>query len=69
MCSATVQEAVVEAIEGNTLILPAAVMMVVAMLQPTGAFKYAAIRITKFAHGDTCLSLIYPNLAYESFFL
>lgn len=57
------QEAAMEAIDGNTLLLLAGMMMVVGMLRPTGVFEYAAIRMTKFARGDARLLLIYISLA------
>ena len=53
------QEAAIQAIDGNTIFLLAAMMMVVAMLRPTGAFEYLAIRMTKWARGDARLLLFY----------
>ncbi len=57
------QEAAVSAIDGNTIFLLAAMMMVVAMLRPTGAFEYMAIRMTKMARGDARLLLLYLSLS------
>lgn len=57
------QEAAMAAIDVNTLLLLMGMMMVVAMLRPTGGFEYAAIRITRMARGDARLLLIYLSLA------
>lgn len=56
------QEAAIAAIDGNTLLLLAGMMMMVGMLRPTGAFEYAAIRMAKLAGGDARLLLIYISL-------
>ncbi|WP_241085823.1 ArsB/NhaD family transporter [Candidatus Vondammii sp. HM_W22] len=53
------QESAIQAIDGNTIFLLAAMMMVVAMLRSTGAFEYLAIRMTKLARGDARLLLLY----------
>lgn len=53
------QEQAIRAIDGNTILLLAAMMVVVAMLRPTGAFEYAAIRLTKWSRGNPRLLLIY----------
>ncbi|MCF6280807.1 MAG: ArsB/NhaD family transporter [Candidatus Polarisedimenticolaceae bacterium] len=57
------QEAAITAIDGNTLLLLAGMMMMVGMLRPTGAFEYTAIRMAKLARGDARLLLIYISLA------
>jgi len=57
------QEAAMHALDGNTLLLLAGMMMVVVMLRPTGGFEYLAIRIAKLSGGDPRLLLIYLTLA------
>ncbi len=57
------QQAAVLAVDGNTILLLAAMMMLVAMLRPTGAFDFAAVHITKWAMGNPKLLLIYLSLA------
>jgi Na+/H+ antiporter NhaD/arsenite permease-like protein len=57
------QQAAILAIDGNTILLLAAMMMLVAMLRPTGAFDYAAVHITQWAMGNPKLLLIYLSLA------
>jgi Na+/H+ antiporter NhaD/arsenite permease-like protein len=57
------QEAAILAIDGNTILLLAAMMMLVALLRPTGAFDYAAVHITHWARGNPKLLLIYLSLA------
>ena len=58
----TQQEAIL-AVDGNTILLLAAMMMLVAMLRPTGAFDFAAVHITHWAKGNPKLLLIYLSLA------
>ena len=53
------QEAALLAIDGNTMFLLMAMMMLVAMLRPTGAFEYLGIRLAKLAKGNPRLLLIY----------
>jgi Na+/H+ antiporter NhaD/arsenite permease-like protein len=53
------QQAAIEAIDGNTLMLLLAMMILVAMLRPTGGFEYLAIRLAKLAGGDPRLLLVY----------
>lgn len=53
------QRAAMEAIDGNTLMLLLAMMMLVAMLRPTGGFEYLAIRLAKLASGDPRRLLIF----------
>lgn len=53
------QEAAVAAIDGNTLFLLLAMMMLVAMLRPTGGFEYVGILLARTAKGNPSLLLIY----------
>ncbi|MCU7906968.1 MAG: ArsB/NhaD family transporter [Candidatus Thiodiazotropha sp. (ex Epidulcina cf. delphinae)] len=57
------QEAAIMAVDGNTILLLAAMMMLVALLRPTGAFDFAAVHITHWAMGNPKLLLIYLSLA------
>ena len=57
------QEEALTAIDGNTILLLMAMMIVVALLRPTGVFEYAAIRITKLTGGNSKLLLIYLSFA------
>lgn len=57
------QEAAIASIDANTILLLAAMMMLVAMLRPTGAFDYTAIVIARFSAGDPRRLLIYLSLA------
>jgi Na+/H+ antiporter NhaD/arsenite permease-like protein len=57
------QQAAMEAIDGNTLMLLLAMMMLVAMLRPTGGFEYLAIRLAKLAAGDPRRLLIFLTFA------
>ncbi|MCG8016000.1 MAG: ArsB/NhaD family transporter [Candidatus Thiodiazotropha sp. 'RUGA'] len=57
------QEQALLAVDGNTILLLAAMMMLVALLRPTGAFDYAAVHITRWAKGSPKLLLIYLSLA------
>ena len=56
------QEAAMKAIDGNTLLLLAGMMMMVAMLKPTGIFQYIAIRLAKISHRNPRLLLFYISL-------
>jgi len=56
------QDMAIAAIDGNTILLLTAMMMVVARLRPTGAFEYIAIMVSKFSRGDSRLLLIYLSL-------
>jgi len=56
------QDLAIEAIDGNTILLLTAMMMVVAMVRPTGAFEYVAVALAKLSHGDLRLLLIYLSL-------
>ena len=57
------QEAAISSIDANTLLLLAAMMMLVALLRPTGAFEYTAIVIARLSRGDPRRLLIYLSLA------
>lgn len=57
------QEAALAAIDANTMFLLLGMMLVVAMLRPTGAFEYAAVRLTKLAGGRPALLMVYLSLA------
>lgn len=57
------QEQAIRSIDGNTILLLAAMMMLVALLRPTGAFDLAAVHITRWAGGNPRLLLIYLSLA------
>jgi Na+/H+ antiporter NhaD/arsenite permease-like protein len=57
------QEAAITSIDANTILLLAAMMMLVAMLRPTGAFDYTAIVIARLSAGDPRRLLIYLSLA------
>ena len=57
------QEDAIQAIDGNTMVLLLSMMMMIAILRPTGAFEYAAVRITKLAGGDPKKLLVYLTLA------
>ncbi len=57
------QEEAVAAIDGNTVFLLAAMMMIVAMLKPTGVFQLVAVKIGKMAGGNPRLLLVYLSLA------
>ena len=57
------QEAAITSIDANTILLLAAMMMLVAMLRPTGAFEYTAIVIARLSAGDPRRLLIYLSLA------
>ncbi|MCU7917837.1 MAG: ArsB/NhaD family transporter [Candidatus Thiodiazotropha sp. (ex Epidulcina cf. delphinae)] len=57
------QAAAIMAVDGNTILLLAAMMMLVALLRPTGAFDFAAVHITHWAMGNPKLLLIYLSLA------
>jgi len=57
------QEAAIRAVDGNTILLLAAMMMLVALLRSTGAFDYAAVYITRWARGNPKRLLVYLGLA------
>jgi Na+/H+ antiporter NhaD/arsenite permease-like protein len=53
------QTAAIQAIDGNTILLLAGMMMMVAMLRATGAMQYAAIRMAKLSGHHPKLLFIY----------
>jgi Na+/H+ antiporter NhaD/arsenite permease-like protein len=57
------QEDALTAIDGNTILLLLAMMIVVALLRPTGVFEFVAIRITKLTGGNSKLLLLYLTFA------
>lgn len=57
------QEEALHSVDANTILLLLAMMLVVAMLRPTGAFEYAAIRLTKLAGGRPVLLMVYLGFA------
>ncbi len=57
------QEAAILAIDANTILLLAGMMMIVTLLQPTGGFEYVAIRLSRMAKGSPTLLLIYLSLS------
>ncbi len=57
------QEAAILSVDANTILLLAAMMMLVALLRPTGAFDFAAVHITHWARGSPKLLLIYLSMA------
>ena len=56
-------EAAIQAIDANTLLLLAAMMMLVAMLRRTGVFEYIAVVIARLAAHDPRLLLVYLSVA------
>jgi Na+/H+ antiporter NhaD/arsenite permease-like protein len=57
------QQTALTSIDGNTILLLAAMMMVVGLLRPTGAFDYIAVRLAHFSRGDPKRLLVYLSLA------
>lgn len=57
------QEEAVAAIDGNTMFLLSGMMMMVAMIRPTGGFEYMAIKVAKLAAKSPVRLLIYICLA------
>ncbi len=57
------QEEALAAIDANTILLLAAMMMFVALLRPTGAFDYSAVWIAHLSQGDPRRLLLYLSLA------
>ncbi len=57
------QEDALTAIDGNTILLLLAMMIVVALLRPTGVFEFVAIRIAKLTGGNSKLLLLYLTFA------
>jgi Na+/H+ antiporter NhaD/arsenite permease-like protein len=56
------QEAALTAIDANTILLLGGMMMVVALLEPTGAFDYTAVRMAQLSGGDPKKLLVYLSL-------
>ncbi|MCB1727076.1 MAG: anion permease [Gammaproteobacteria bacterium] len=56
------QEEALMAIDANTILLLTAMMMLIAMLRPTGAFEYTAVVIARFSANDPRRLLIYLSL-------
>lgn len=61
------QEGAVAAIDGNTLLLLLAMMMLVSALRPTGGLEYLGIKLAKLAGGDPRLLLVYLCLVTSLF--
>lgn len=57
------QEEAIQAIDANTILLLAAMMMVVSMLRTTGAFEYTAVFISRLSKSSPRLLLIYLCIA------
>ncbi len=57
------QEAAILAVDANTILLLAAMMMIVGMLRPTGAFEFTAIAITRLSKGNPKRLLVLLSLA------
>ncbi len=57
------QEEALLSVDANTILLLAAMMMLVAMLRPTGAFEYLAVMIARISARDPRLLLVYLSLA------
>ncbi|MEE9397640.1 MAG: ArsB/NhaD family transporter [Methylococcales bacterium] len=57
------QEAAVVSIDANTLFLLLAMMLLVAIIRPTGGFEYVGIKLAKIAGGNPRRLLVYLSLA------
>ena len=57
------QEEALAAVDGNTMLLLLGMMLLVALLRPTGGFEYLAIRVAKLAGNDPRRLLVYLSLA------
>ena len=53
------QERALRYLDGNTLFLLFGMMLMIAMIRPTGGFEYLAIRIARLARGSSILLFIY----------
>jgi Na+/H+ antiporter NhaD/arsenite permease-like protein len=53
----------IAAVDGNTMLLLLGMMLLVALLRPTGGFEYLAIRLAKLAGSDPRRLLVYLSLA------
>ncbi|MDM8547850.1 ArsB/NhaD family transporter [Candidatus Venteria ishoeyi] len=56
------QETALKAIDANTLILLASMMMLITMLKPTGGFEYIGIKIVRLAVGSSVKLMVYLSL-------
>jgi len=61
------QEEALAAVDGNTLLLLVAMMMLVTMLRPTGGLEYLGIKLAKMARGDPRRLLVYLCLVTSLF--
>jgi Na+/H+ antiporter NhaD/arsenite permease-like protein len=57
------QEEAIAAVDGNTMLLLLGMMLLVALLRPTGAFEYLAIRLAKLSASSPRRLLLYLSLA------
>jgi Na+/H+ antiporter NhaD/arsenite permease-like protein len=57
------QEDALLSIDANTILLLMGMMMLIAMLRPTGAFEYLGIRLAKLSGGSPRLLLVYLGIA------
>jgi Na+/H+ antiporter NhaD/arsenite permease-like protein len=57
------QEQAISSVDGNTMLLLLGMMLLVALLRPTGGFEYLAIRLAKLAGRDPRRLLVYLSLA------
>lgn len=60
------QEQALQALDANTLLLLLAMMLLVAIVRPTGVFEYLAIRLAKLAGGRPRHLLIYLGVAVSA---
>jgi Na+/H+ antiporter NhaD/arsenite permease-like protein len=56
------QEEAIAAVDGNTMLLLLGMMLLVAMLRPTGAFEYLAIRLAKLSASSPRRLLVYLSI-------
>ena len=56
------QEQALQAVDANTILLLLGMMLMIAVLRPTGGFEYLAIRIAKFSSNSPRLLLVYLAL-------
>jgi Na+/H+ antiporter NhaD/arsenite permease-like protein len=57
------QEQAIAAVDGNTMLLLLGMMLLVALLRPTGGFEYVAIRLAKLSAASPRRLLVYLSLA------
>ncbi len=57
------QETALQAIDANTILLLLGMMLLVAMLRPTGVFEYLGIKLAKLSRGNPKLLLLYLTFA------